>query len=78
MSTNYADATHPSSRDRPFLVELSAIDGMASRWCMEMEPDGDSALAAAVARSPGFRVVRITDADGAVRDFDAAPGGKSE
>jgi hypothetical protein len=44
---------------------------------MEAAPDVQSAVAAAVDRSPGFRVVRITASDGTVHDPDSAPGWES-
>jgi hypothetical protein len=77
MNSDSAGRRPPDPELTHFLVELHAVDGLAAQWCMEAAPDVQSAVVAAVDRSPGFRVVRITASDGTVHDPESAPGWES-
>jgi len=77
MNSDSAGRRPPDPELTHFLVELRAVEGLAAQWCMEAAPDVQSAAAAAVDRSPGFRVVRITAPDGTVHDRESAPGWES-
>ena len=75
MSDEFTGSWFQTALSRHFLVELHSVGRESARWCLETGASADAAAAAAVARNPGFRAVRVTCADGVVRELPEAGGG---